>query len=40
MMNLSNIPAPRQRRRKGAAAPKAVGRGAIYLRVSIEDLSD
>ncbi len=39
-MNLSAIPAPRQRRRKGKAAPAAVGRAAVYVRVSTEDQTD
>jgi site-specific DNA recombinase len=31
------IPAPRNRRRKGSAAPGAVGMAAIYIRVSVDE---
>jgi site-specific DNA recombinase len=36
-VNTSQIPAPRVRRRKGSAAPRAVGLAAIYLRVSTDE---
>jgi site-specific DNA recombinase len=36
-MNLTGIPQPRQRRRRGAVAPTAAGRAVIYLRVSTEE---
>jgi DNA invertase Pin-like site-specific DNA recombinase len=36
-MNLANIPAPRQRRRKGSTAPSAVGLAAVYVRVSTDE---
>lgn len=39
-MNLSHIPEPRKRRRKGAAAPRAEGRAAIYVRVSTAEQAD
>lgn len=39
-MNLAGIPQPRQRRRKGAAAPRAVGRAAVYVRVSTDEQAD
>jgi site-specific DNA recombinase len=38
-MNLDSIPAPRERRKKGQAAPGAMGHCALYLRVSTEDQS-
>ncbi len=36
-MNLATIPEPRQRRKRGAAAPAAVGRAAIYVRTSTDE---
>jgi site-specific DNA recombinase len=36
-VNTSSIPAPRQRRRKGVVAARAVGSAAIYLRVSTDE---
>lgn len=39
-MNVSNIPKPRQRRKKGATAPRAEGRAAIYARVSTAEQAD
>jgi site-specific DNA recombinase len=39
-VNVSNIPAPRARRRKGAAAPAVQSAAALYLRVSTEGQSE
>lgn len=39
-MNLAAIPEPRPRRRKGATAPAAEGRAAVYVRVSTAEQSD
>jgi DNA invertase Pin-like site-specific DNA recombinase len=39
-MNLAAIPEPRKRRRKGQAAPAAVGRAAIYVRVSVDERAE
>lgn len=39
-MNLAGIPEPRQRRRRGAAAPRAQGKAAIYVRVSTAEQAD
>jgi len=39
-MNVSNIPQPRRRRRRGATAPTAEGRAAIYVRVSTAEQAD
>lgn len=39
-MNLAAIPGPRRRRRKGATAPLAEGKAAIYLRVSTDEQAD
>lgn len=39
-MNLSRIPEPRKRRRRGATAPAAEGRAAIYVRVSTAEQVD
>ncbi len=39
-MNLSAIPPPRKRRRKGATAPRAEGKAALYLRVSTSEQAD
>ena len=39
-MNLANIPQPRQRRRKGTAAPAAQDRAAVYVRVSTDGQSE
>lgn len=39
-MNVSAIPQPRQRRRRGVAAPGAKGRAAIYVRVSTDEQAD
>ncbi len=36
-MNLAAIPKPRERRRKGSAAPAAVGLAAVYVRVSVDE---
>src|SRR4051794_16340031 len=39
-MNLSTIPQPRKRRRKGATAPRAEGKAALYVRVSTAEQAD
>ncbi len=39
-MNLTAIPEPRKRRRKGETAPAAQGRAAIYVRVSTAEQAD
>jgi site-specific DNA recombinase len=39
-VTLEGIPAPRKRRRRGATAPKAEGRAALYLRVSTAEQAD
>src|SRR3954470_19278797 len=39
-MNVSAIPEPRRRRRRGAVAPRAEGKAAIYLRVSTDEQAD
>jgi hypothetical protein len=39
-VNVEGIPAPRKRRRRGATAPKAEGRAALYLRVSTAEQAD
>src|SRR4051794_40886447 len=39
-MNLSTIPEPRKRRRRGAAAPRAEGKAALYVRVSTAEQAD
>src|SRR4051812_33885652 len=39
-MNLAGIPEPRQRRRRGATAPAAEGKAAIYVRVSTAEQAD
>jgi site-specific DNA recombinase len=38
-VNLGAIPPARKRRRKGDTAPRAVGKAALYLRVSVEELN-
>lgn len=38
--NLSNIPKPRQRRRRGAMAPADDGKAALYLRTSTAEQAD
>ncbi len=37
-MNLTHIPEPRKRRKRGASAPAAEGRAAIYVRRSSADI--
>lgn len=39
-MNVSRIPEPRKRRRRGATAPRAEGRAALYVRVSTAEQAD
>lgn len=39
-VDIASIPAPRQRRRKGAVAPTAVGQAAIYVRVSTDEQTE
>jgi site-specific DNA recombinase len=39
-VNLAGIPEPRKRRRKGAAAPAAEGKAAVYVRVSTAEQAD
>lgn len=39
-MNLTGIPAPRKRRRRGTAAPAAEGKAAVYVRVSTAEQAD
>src|SRR3954452_19256051 len=39
-MNLAAIPQPRKRRRRGATAPNAEGKAALYLRVSTAEQAD
>lgn len=39
-MNVSAIPEPRKRRRRGAAAPAAEGNAALYVRVSTAEQAD
>ncbi len=39
-MNLSRIPEPRKRRRRGATAPAAEGKAALYVRVSTAEQAD
>lgn len=39
-MNLTGIPEPRRRRRKGTVAPTAQGKAAVYVRVSTSEQSD
>lgn len=39
-MNLAGIPEPRQRRRRGATAPAAEGKAALYVRVSTAEQAD
>jgi DNA invertase Pin-like site-specific DNA recombinase len=39
-MNLAAIPAPRARRRRGAVAPAAAGKAAVYVRVSTSEQGD
>lgn len=39
-MNVAAIPEPRKRRRRGAVAPRAEGKAALYLRVSTAEQAD
>jgi site-specific DNA recombinase len=39
-MNLAGLPEPRKRRRRGAVAPAAEGKAAIYVRVSTDEQAD
>lgn len=39
-MNVASIPQPRKRRRKGAPAPRAEGKAALYVRVSTAEQAD
>ena len=39
-MNVSSIPQPRKRRKRGTAAPAAEGKAALYVRVSTAEQSD